>query len=305
MHLPSKLKRGDTVALLAPAGPCDTSRINSAVKAIENWELHPRVMESCYSRNGYLAGKDNIRANDIMEAFTNPAIKGIFAFRGGYGSQRLLPLLDYDVIKKHPKIFVGYSDITALHTVINQRCGFITYHGPMPGTELYKPDIDSYTINSFLGHVMEGLTPPELTYKPLIYGIATGILTGGNLSLITSSLGTPYEIDTKNKILFLEEIQEEPYRVDRMLLHLKQAEKLEECSAIILGSFFPETSETLSQSIDEILKPLGKPLGINLACGHCLPTATLPLGERICMDNGQLRAIRHTATAFPMTLIGV
>ncbi|MCL2400218.1 MAG: LD-carboxypeptidase [Defluviitaleaceae bacterium] len=288
MQAPNKLKKGDNVALLAPAGPCDAFRTKGSIEILESRGLQAHVMKSCYSHNGYLAGEDKVRANDIMEAFVNPDIKGIFAFRGGYGSQRLLPLLDYDVISKHPKIFAGYSDITALHIVLNQRCGLITYHSPMPGIEFCKPDLDAYTVNSFLGHIIEGFSPPELTYESLSYGNATGMLTGGNLSLVSSSLGTPYEIDTKEKILFLEEIQEEPYRIDRMLLQLKHSGKLDDCQAIILGSFSPETITSLHQAIDEILLPLGKPLGVNLPCGHCIPNATLPLGKITCMADGQV-----------------
>jgi len=285
---PVLLKKGDAVALLSPSGPCDMSRIDPAARALEGFGLRPHIMDSCRSCHGYLAGTDTLRAKDIMDAFTDPAIKGIFPLRGGYGAGRLLPLLDYGLIRKNPKVFAGYSDITALHIVFNQYCGFITYHAPMAGTELHMPDIDAYTLNSFLGHVMEGRTAPELSYTSLTSGIAEGVLTGGNLSLLVSSLGSPYEIDTREKILFIEEIQEEPYRVDRMLLQLKQAGKLKDCLAIILGSFLPETRKTLSQVIEEILIPLGKPLGVDLPCGHCLPTATLPLGAHIYMDGGRI-----------------
>jgi len=285
---PSRLKKGDIVALLSPSGPCDMSRIDPAAQALERFGFYPRIMESCRSCHGYLAGADALRAKDIMEAFADPTVKGIFALRGGYGAQRLLPLLDYDLIRKHPKIFAGYSDITALHMIFNQRCGFITYHAPMAGTELYMPDMDDFTLNSFLGHIIENRTVPELTYTPLVPGIATGILTGGNLSLLVSSLGTPYEINTHDKILFIEEVQEEPYRIDRMFLQLKQAGKLKDCRAIILGSFLPETTKTIAQAIEEILVPLGKPLGTDLPCGHCLPTATLPLGALVYMDQGRL-----------------
>ena len=290
MIAPVKLKTNDLVALLAPSGPCDPTRIQPAFHALKSFGLRPFIMESCYSENGYLAGDDSLRASDIMEAFSDNEIKGIFAFRGGYGAQRILPLLDYKLIGNNPKIFAGYSDITALHTVINQICGFVTYHAPMAGTEVYKSDIDNYTIASFLGHVMENNLPPEVPYTVILPGQAEGILTGGNLTLLASSLGTPYEIDTKNKILFIEEVQEEPYKVDRMLIQLKYAGKLNDCSAIMLGSFSPETTATLSQAIEEILIPLGKPLGANLPCGHILPTATLPMGAWAHMDGCTLRS---------------
>jgi len=286
MITPSKLIKGDRVALLAPSGPCDHERIPLAARALEGFGFIPHEMESCRSRHGYFAGSDNLRAKDILDAFADPEIKGIFALRGGYGAQRLLPLLDYNIIGKHPKIFAGYSDITALHTVFNQRCGFVTYHAPMAGTDLHKPAVDNYTRDSFRGHMIEGHTPPKLSYTILVPGSATGTLTGGNLSLLVSSLGTPYEINTCGKILFIEEIDEAPYRIDRMLLQLKQAGKLTDCRAILLGSFLPETIKTISQAIEEILIPLDKPVGINLPCGHCLPTATLPLGAKIHMNAG-------------------
>lgn len=313
MIRPPKLNKGDIVALTAPSGPCEPSKVDQAVQAVKNLGLSPLVMASCNSRHGYFAGSDAQRARDIMNAFMDPQVKGIFSLRGGYGAQRLLPLLDYKLIAKNPKIFTGYSDITALHLVLNQFCRLITYHAPMAATEL--PEIDEWSLNSFLGNVMEGYLPPKITMTRVISSGSfgnnsdnspdnnsdnnsdknsnnncqcTGILIGGNLSLLVSSLGTPYELDTRGKILFMEEIQEEPYKVDRMFLQLKQSGKLKDCQAILLGSFMPETSKTLSQAIDEILVPLGKPLGVNLPCGHCLPTATLPLGSVVQFDGTYL-----------------
>ena len=305
MIAPVKLAKGDIVAITAPSGPCEPSKVNLALRAVEKLGLRPYVMESCYSRHGYFAGKDSLRASDIMNAFKDPKIKGIFSLRGGYGVQRLLPLLDYNLIAANPKIFTGYSDIAALHIVLNQICHLITYHAPMAATEL--PEIDEWSLRSFLGNVMQGHTPTKLTFDCVApsagsfsgtgefsvietsgnagpFGGVTGILAGGNLSLLASSLGTPYEIDTDGKILFIEEIQEEPYRVDRMLLQLKHAGKLNDCQAILLGSFFPETNKTLIQAIEEILIPTGKPLGINFSCGHSLPTATLPLGASVSFE---------------------
>ena len=290
----TRLKKGDQVALLAPSGPCDPKRVAKGAKALENFGLRPYIMNSCFSKNGYLAGSDAGRASDLMEAFMHPEVKGIFAIRGGYGAQRILSLLDYDLIAKNPKLFAGYSDITALHIAFNQFCGFITYHSPMPGTELYQKDIDEYTVSSFLGNIMEGSTAPDIPCTPLVLGSASGILTGGNLSLLASSLGTPYEIDTKDKILFIEEIQEEPYKIDRMLLQLKYAGKFNNCRAILLGSLSPETHKTIYQSIEDILIPLGIPIAADIPCGHCLPTATLPLGQNLSLTLTSKKAIITT-----------
>jgi len=302
MRQPAKLKKGDRVALLAPSMPCDPSRLLPSAAFFEELGLEVEIMESCRLSHGYFSGNDEIRARDIMKAFTDPSIKGVFAIRGGYGAQRILPLLDYSQIA--PKIFAGYSDITALHTVFNQRCGFITYHAPMAASELYegKENVDPFTLRSFLGHIMEGYPEPqgldckaysnrnqserksESNNNHCIQSIK-GQLCGGNLSVITSSIGSgsPYEIDTCGKILFLEDIQEAPYRIDRMLLQLRQAGKFDNCRAIILGSFKPETTESIKQAIEEVLLPTNVPLWTDLSCGHTLPTLTLPLGTDVAV----------------------
>jgi len=280
MEQPTKLKKGDKIALLAPSMPCNPERLPISIAFFEKLGLEVEVMDSCRLCHGYLAGNDKTRARDIMAAFTDPSIKGVFALRGGYGAQRILPLLDYSQIK--PKIFAGYSDITALHTVFNQKCGFITYHAPMAASELYNKDIDSFTLNSFLGHIMEGY-PEAHKLDCKAYSnqqSAEGLLCGGNLSVIASTIGygSPYEIDTTNKILFLEDIEEAPYRIDRMLLQLRQAGKFDNCRAVILGSFKPETTQNLIQAIEEVLLPTNVPVWTDLPCGHTLPTLTLALG---------------------------
>ena len=227
--------------------------------------------------------------------FADKNIKGIFALRGGYGCARLLDLLDFKLIKKNPKIFIGYSDITALHIAINQKSKLITYHGPMISTELIK-GLDEYSADYYKKFIFgnekveELFNPKGNTLEVINNGIASGQLIGGNLSLICSSLGTKYEINTKNKILFLEEVEEVPYKVDRMLTHLKQSGKLKDVNGIILGAFTnciaPNNKKSLSlqEVFNEIILPLKKPTISNLVCGHCLPTLTLPLGEKVLLD---------------------
>ena len=295
MIKPKPLQQGDSVAIIAPASPSDKNLIDKCISSLNELGLKVVVGESCLSEHGFLSGTDDIRANDINCMFADKNIKGIFALRGGYGCARLLDLIDFKIIKKNPKIFIGYSDITALHIAINQKSKLITYHGPMISTELIK-GLDEYSADYYkkfiFGHeeVEELFNPKGDNLEVINSGIASGQLIGGNLSLICSSLGTKYEINTKNKILFLEEVEEVPYKIDRMLTHLKQSGKLKDANGIILGAFTnciaPNNKKSLSlqEVFNEIIFPLKKPTISNLVCGHCLPTLTLPLGAKVLLD---------------------
>ncbi len=293
MRFPKPLFPGARVALIAPAGPVPEQRLQPAVQAVQNLGLRPVVYESCQSAHGYLAGDDAIRASDLASAFADPDTDGIFCIRGGYGAQRILPLVNWEEIAACPKFFCGYSDVTALHIVLGQRCGLSTFHTPMPSTELYK-GVDPYTMGWLKKACFGGLwgwlqNPPDRPLRALSPGRARGELTGGNLSLVASSLGTPYEIDTRGKILFLEEVDERPYRIDGMLTHLRNAGKLRDCAGILLGAFtscaatLPDRSLTLLQILDEVL-PKNIPVVGNFCCGHTLPTLSLPLGAQAVLD---------------------
>lgn len=295
MLRPKPLKIGDTIGLLGASSPTPPERIEPAIKAIENLGFKVIAGESCYASHGFLSGNDELRARDINNMFMNPDITGIFCIRGGYGVARLLDLIDFDMIKSNPKVFIGYSDVTALHIAINQACNLVTFHGPMPSTELYK-DVDSYTMEYYFNNIFTdkplGLiqNPEGMKMKTLVDGYCEGTITGGNLSLVVSSIGTKYEIDTREKILFLEEVDEEPYRVDRMLLQLRQSGKLDSAAGIILGYFTnciaeePEKSLNLIEIFEELIVPLKKPTIYDFPCGHDLPTVTLPLGGRVKLD---------------------
>ncbi|MDR1663617.1 MAG: LD-carboxypeptidase, partial [Clostridiales bacterium] len=263
MICPDPLQPGDRVAILAPSGPCDGSFLVPAVKSLEKLGLRVHVTESCRSRHGYLAGSDALRAADVNGAFADRDIRGIFALRGGYGSQRILPLLDFGMIRRHPKVFAGYSDVTALHTAFSQLCGFVTFHAPMPATELRDGIADDFTLRSLTDTLFRPLVPIPFPMpkghqmETLAPGRAEGCLTGGNLSLLASSLGTPYEWDAADRIIFMEEVNEEPYRIDRLLLQLKLAGKFRRAKGIILGGFHPEDVDSLRMAIDELLVPEG------------------------------------------------
>ncbi|MFJ5763823.1 LD-carboxypeptidase [Lysinibacillus sp. NPDC093210] len=296
MIRPKALTKGDTIGLISASGATPPEKLYPAIDSIEKLGFNVIVGETCRARHGYLAGSDELRAHDVNEMFRNPHVDGIFCIRGGYGATKILPRLDFDMIKENPKVFAGYSDVTALHIAFNQKCGFVTYHTPMPSTEFIVQNMDQFTWDSFIKQVMATdnncllLNPPQQPMTTLVTGKATGQLVGGNLTLITASLGTPYEIDTKGKILFLEDIDESEQRVDRMLTQLKLAGKLDEAQGLLLGAWtncgpenpkHPERSLSLNTIFEEILKPLKKPILMDLACGHCLPTMSLPLGRTI------------------------
>lgn len=298
MNYPKRLKTGDKVGIIAPSGPVPYNRLDLAVEKVKRMGLKPIEGESFRAKKGYLAGGDHVRAADINNMFKRKDISGIFCARGGYGSQRIIHLLDFETIKENPKIFAGYSDITALHIAINQNCNFITYHSPMIGSELYKEDENSYSFQYFKDSIF--LEPRKIFKGPFEKragitpkGTCGGILTGGNLSVIVSSIGTPYEIDTKGKILFLEEVDEELYKVDRMLNQLKNANKLEEASGFALGYFvFREDNQEYENAvmdlIREYLEPFNKPVVYNICAGHRLPSGTLPLGAISKIQDGNL-----------------
>ncbi|KPN94825.1 LD-carboxypeptidase [Lysinibacillus sp. ZYM-1] len=300
MIRPKTLKKGDTIGLMSASGATPSERLQPAIASIEKLGLKVVIGETCHARHGYLAGTDDQRAADVHRMFQDPTIDGIFCIRGGYGATKILPLLDFEVIKENPKVFAGYSDVTALHIALNQLCGFVTYHTPMPSTEFIRQEMDDYTWQSFRQHIMatEEETyylenPADQSMSMLAAGSATGPLIGGNLTLVTASLGTSYEIDTKDKILFLEDIDESEQRVDRMLTQLKLAGKLDDAAGILLGAWTncgpenpqkPEQSLSLQTIFQEILIPLNKPIISQVTCGHCLPTMSLPLGRTITMD---------------------
>ena len=291
MTIPKRLHPGDKIAITAASSPVNEKKLRAGIKTLESLGLKIQVFDSCHKKHAYLAGTDDIRLKNLHTAFADKSIKGIFMARGGYGAGRILPHLNYSLIKKNPKVFVGFSDVTALHIVFNQICKLVTFHGPMPGANL-NDEADTLTINSLKQMVFAQwhVPQPTLATRTLVPGNATGILTGGNLSLIAASLGTPFEINTRGRILFMEEIDEAPYKIDRLFLQLKQAGKFRDAKGLILGDFSPETPETLDTAIRELIIPENKPTICNLPCGHTNPTITLPLGL----------VIRLTANCSPM-----
>ena len=303
MIRPKPLKKGDTIGIIGTCSPPKKERIDPAIKWIKSLGLEVVIGRSVNENHGYLCGEDKVRADDLNYMFHNKDIKGIFIVRGGYGAARILNMIDYDNIKKNPKILAGYSDVTALHIAINQKCKMITFHTPMPCTEFYT-DIDDYTVESFkdsifkINYTKKVVNPDKCKgFEGLVKGKACGRITGGNLSIIASLMGTPYEINTKNKILFLEDIDEAPYKIDRMLTQLRLANKFKDAAGIILGSWAgcdsKDTSRSLSlnEVFNEIIIPENRPTIMNVACGHTLPTMSIAIGSNISINADSLEIL--------------
>jgi len=296
---PRVLVRGDCVGLCAPSGFVSHEVLDRAVQALEEFGLCVKVGESCFRQHGYLAGTDEVRAADFNRFAAADNIAGIFAVRGGYGAQRILPMLDWNAIRRGGKPFFGYSDATAIHTAIQQRCGLMSFHTPMPATEL-RFGLDAFSMASyesclFGGETRELCNPLGQDIVSMSNGVCEGLLTGGNLSVLAVSLGTPYTLDARGKVLFLEEVGEAPYRVDRMLTQLALAGVFADCAGVLLGAFtgcdapVPQASLALEQVLEARFAGIGKPVLRGVACGHVLPSLSLPLGARVRMDAGVCR----------------
>ena len=291
MIKPQALKYGDTIGIIAPANYSGDSG-NIMVKDLEARGFKVVLGDSFYAKWYNYGGTDEVRANDINKMFKDKNIKAIFCVRGGYGSIRLLDLIDFETIKKNPKIFVGYSDITTLLLAITQKTDLVTFHGPMSSN--YK-NFDDITSTSFFNTIMNNKTSYELSdysgsaLRTVREGKAEGEIVGGNLSLIVASLGTKYEIDTKGKILFIEEVGEYTYRIDRMFQQLKLAGKFDDASGIILGNFNKANKEapedmSLEDIFDDSFGKLKKPVISGFSSGHVRPLITLPIGARAKID---------------------
>lgn len=293
--LANRLKKGDTIGIVAPASPEYKENIRKSVEIINSLGFKVKLSKYVFDRNGYLAGEDQNRAKDLMDMFQDKDVNCIMCLRGGFGSSRILPLIDWNIIKNNPKIFIGYSDITCLLNEIYKRCNLVTFHGPM----LCSNFMDKNTLESLFSILQNGFKPQGINHYDMHVKsnnrcITEGYLVGGNLSLICSLIGTPYEINTSNKILFLEEVGEEPYKIDRMLTQLIQSNKLQKCRGIILGHFTNCECEdsTKSLTLKEVLKTkifsLNKPTLFNFPAGHDYPNVTLPIGAKIrlnCVKN--------------------
>ncbi|MEW6061742.1 MAG: LD-carboxypeptidase [Bacteroidota bacterium] len=299
---PSALKKGDLIGIIAPASPPSVpEKITKGAEYLERLGYRVKLGKNVSKVYGYLAGTDQERADDIHEMFADKQVKAVIAVRGGYGTPRLLPLLNFSLIKKNPKILVGYSDLTALQLAIFKKTGLITFAGPMAGVEMWK-EIDPFTEEHFWRMLTSkkkyGVVqnPDGKEFTSLNTGTASGRLLGGNLSLISSIIGSPYIPSFKNSLLFIEEVEEECYRFDRMMNHLHIANILKETNGVIVGELTDvkasDTSKpflTVEEILNDYLKPLKKPVVTGLVHGHIPKKLTMPIGIK-----GTLNANKRT-----------
>lgn len=299
---PPRLKKGDLVGLAVPGSSINEEELQDSIKNLENLGFKVFYTDRILAKAGFLGGTDKQRADDLNEMFANKDVKAIFCARGGYGSNRLNELLNYDLIKKNPKIVCGYSDITALIYLLYSQTGLIAFHGPVATSTF-----NDFSVNHFINTLME----PKDTYTMhcstddnmndkayqryvLKHGKVSGELAGGNLTIVNSFIGTPYDIDLDGKILFIEEVQEEPYRIDRMLTQLVQSGKLDKVKGIAMGVFKGceekeddpsfKDSFSLREVITDRLSKLNVPIIYGLSFGHITNKFTLPVGIKTELD---------------------
>ena len=297
MNYGKRLKKGDLIGFIGPSGAVRSEgAIERAAAETERMGFRVKLGESCGKAYGYLSGTDELRAADLNGMFLDDEVSAVFCLKGGYGTMRMLDLIDYDAIARHPKIFVGYSDITALHIALLEKSGLATFHGPMPVSCWADGPMDDFTCASLLDSLMnpeplgEIMNPPGYPRRTVSSGCAEGLLVGGNLSLIVGLLGTPWELDTRGRILFIEDVGEKTYALDRMLTHLRLAGKFDDCAGIVLGDFknceveYPDYGFTLEEIVRDVVAPCGKPVFSGLQSGHCTPKITLPFGVKCRMD---------------------
>jgi len=303
---PKRLKSGDTIGLIAPSSNNrEDESIYFAMDVLKSFGFKIKEGKHLFQRYGYLAGKDKNRASDLNTMFEDNEIDGIFCLRGGYGSPRILPYLDFNLIARNPKAIVGYSDVTALLNAIYSRTGLITFHGPIA-----TQNFTEYTLKNFKDVLFNPKIPLELAVPPIFEavegqaekknrmtliskGIAKGRLIGGNLSLMVKLVGTPYEPDYKNKILFLEDVDEAPYRVDGMLTHLLISGRLSQLAGIVFGKCTGCRGSGSSLSIEQVLKDrlgnLGIPVIKGMMIGHIKDMSTIPVGAMATLNATEKR----------------
>jgi muramoyltetrapeptide carboxypeptidase len=308
---PPRLRPGDTIGLIEPASNSDEDEsITIVEETIIAMGLKPKRAPNLLAKYGYLAGEDRARASDVNAMFADPEVRAIFAVRGGWGCARILPFLNFDVIRKNPKLLLGYSDITALHLAIAARGGAITLHGPNGGSKWGKLSVANLQSIAFKGEAPL-LENPVATEDRLVQrsgrtrtlrgGKARGPLLGGNLTIVTSLVGTPYMPDFTGAILFIEDVDEAEYRIDRMLTQLTEGGILGKLAGVVFGQctdcHAKESSGfsgfTLSQVLDQHLKPLGIPVYQGAFFGHIADQLILPSGgmAEIDADAGTLRLL--------------
>jgi muramoyltetrapeptide carboxypeptidase len=314
---PKALRRGDAISVVVPAGPLNRERIDRALERLQQRGFRTKTYGDIYRSRSYLAGDDATRAAELMAAFADPETMAVWCARGGYGVARLLDRIDFNVIRRTPKIFIGFSDITALHLAIHKQTGLVTFHGPNLQDGLGKADDMPAANETALwravwadeqadppgGYAFDALGIEPNTLSTIHPGRTTGPLTGGNLSVLAGLLGTPYEIETSGRILFLEDVGERLYRIDRYLAQLWLAGKLQVAAGVLIGSFSydaesSESPDALAELFADYFGRLNVPVLAGFPAGHTRENLTLPMGALVEIDAGDKRvAVCENAVA--------
>ena len=299
---PPPLRRGDVIGICAPASaPEKDHSLQQGIRYLEQLGYVVKLGNNIHRKHGYLAGSDMHRASDVHDLFADRQVKAIFAARGGYGSHRILPLLDYQTIKRNPKILVGYSDITALQLAILMKTGLLSFSGPMVASDMGKK-FTGVAEEWFWRCVTSTKKLPSLPSKKNFIGavkkkISSGRLIGGNLSILAALVGTPYVPSLNNSILLLEEIDERPYRIDRLLQQLKLGGVLAQSRGAVLGTFVNclpakgKSSLTLREVFRETFSNYSYPILSGIRYGHVQNPMTMPIGAMIRLDAEQKRVV--------------
>ncbi len=304
MIRPKKLNKGDTIGIIAPAASYfSQENLNLFIQKIEQLGFIPLLGKNINNRYGYLAGSDQERADDLNSMVANHLVKAIIAIRGGWGCARILPLLDFRLIAQNPKAFIGFSDITSLLNAITTKTGLVTYHGPVAVSDWEN----EFSLSIFEEVLIKGnkIRMDQADEKHPFYtitpGKASGQIFGGNLSVLSDMIGTPYLPSWQEKILFLEDVTEDIFRIDRMLTQMRLAGIFDQVAGIIFGTCEkcaapePEKSLTLQQVIFDNIKPCGKPAFFGLKIGHVTEKYIVPIGlpVEIDADKGFVRMLEH------------
>ncbi|MFY1681191.1 S66 peptidase family protein [Micromonospora sp. WMMD730] len=288
---PPVLREGDTVLLVSPSGPTRPERVARGIELLTGWGLRPQVAPNAYARRGYLAGDDALRAADLNAAFADPRVRGVICTRGGYGAQRVVDLIDMAAVRRDPKVVAGFSDITALQFALWRGARLAGVHGPGAAWVDERTPLRSaeslHTALMTTAPVTVEAVPGEETYPVRVPGRAVGRLLGGNLCLITATLGTPDMPDLTGAVLLVEEVQEPPYKVDRMLTHLRRAGVLDGLAGVAVGQFTDCADgwdTTVVDVLTDRLGDLGVPVLGGLPIGHGPGQLSVPVGTSATLD---------------------
>lgn len=290
-----KLQKNDLIGIICPSfkGDVKSERVRRAEQILRDWGYRVKYGASCYASDGYLAGPDELRCQDLEGMFADKEVKAILCLKGGYGASRIVDRIQYDIIRNNPKLFIGFSDITVLLSAFYKQCQMPSIHGQV-SIFLGKEEIDQASLNDFKlllqGHFKDRiLKNPNDDALTLVPGTAEGVLIGGNLMLLTNLIGSEYDLDYTDKIVFIEEIGEEPYSIDRMFAQLRLSKKIDQAKGFIFGHFTDcatkDEGKKGTQTVDDLIydyfHDLKKPVITHFSSGHAFPFINLPIGLKV------------------------